>query len=106
MKRNWKQGWIWIVAGLFCFATIAEVEAGIIFRRGSRSGVTTTQNTATTQSTTNVTRGRRGILGRRRGTVATSPQVATTNNAGLTVRGQSPDNATPAAGTSPAVPAR
>jgi hypothetical protein len=28
MKRNWKQGLIWIVAGLCCSATVAEVDAG------------------------------------------------------------------------------
>jgi hypothetical protein len=100
MKRNWKQGLIWIVAGLCCSATVAEVDAGIIFRRGSRNGVTTTQ------STTNVTRGRRGILGRRRGTEATSSQVTTTTSPGMTVRGQTPDNATPATGASPAAPTR
>ena len=100
MKRNWKHGLICTVAGLCCFATVAEVDAGIIFRRRPTTGVTNTQ------TTTNVTRSRRGILGRRRGTVTTSSQVATTTSAGMTVRGQTPDNATPAAGANLAAPAR
>jgi len=78
------------VAGLCCFATVAEVDAGIIFRRRG-TGYTTTQ------TTTNVTRTRRGILGRRRGTVMTTSQVATTAAApAAVVRGQTPEATLPA----------
>ena len=68
MKRNWKHGLMCVVTGLCCFATVAEVDAGIIFRRRG-TGVTTTQ------TTTNVTRVRRGILGRRRRHECHRPQA-------------------------------
>ena len=89
MKRNWKHGLMCVVTGLCCFATVAEVDAGIIFRRRG-TGVTTTQ------TTTNVTRVRRGILGRRRGTVVTTSQVATTAAPAAVVRGQTPEANLPA----------
>jgi hypothetical protein len=81
MKRTWKHGLIWIVTGLCCFATVAEVDAGIIFRR------------------------RPGLF-QRRGNVATSAQVATTRSAGMTVRGQTPDSQTLPPATTPAAPAQ
>jgi len=89
---------MWVVAGLCCFATVAEVDAGIIFGRRPASGV------VYTNTTTTAIRGRRGIFGRRRGNVVTTRQVATTTAPAMTVRGQTPDLA-PAAGTAPAVPA-
>ena len=100
MKRIWKHGMMWVVTGLCCFATVAEVDAGIIFRRRPTTSV------ATTQTTTNVTRPRRGILGRRRGTVVTSAQVANTTGTGMTVRGQTPDSVAPATDPAPAAPAQ
>jgi len=33
MRLNWKRGLMGIVAGVCCLATVAEVDAGIIFRR-------------------------------------------------------------------------
>jgi len=100
MRRIWTRGLMCAVVGLCCLATVAEVDAGVIFRRRSTSGVTTTQ------SATNVTRSRRGILGRRRGTVTTSSQVATTTAPSMTVRGQTPDNAAPAPIPAPVAPPR
>jgi len=77
MKRNWKYGLMCVVAGLCCLATVAEVDAGIIFRR------------------------RPGLLGRRRAPVVTTTtrQVATTTTPSMTVRGQTPDAGLPAVST-------
>ena len=92
MKRNWKYGLMCVVAGLCCFATVAEVDAGIIFRRRG-TGYTTTQTTTYTSGT------RRGVFGRRRGTVVTTSQAATTTvpaTAAPVVRGQTPEATLPA----------
>ena len=92
MRRNWKYGLMCVVAGLCCFATVAEVNAGIIFRRGT--GYTTTQTTTYTSGT------RREVFGRRRGTAATTSQAATTTvpaTAVPVVRGQTPEATLPAA---------
>jgi hypothetical protein len=86
MRRNWKYGLMCAVAGLCCFATVAEVDAGIIFRR--RGTAVTSVTPATTTSATTTVR-RRGILGRRRGTV-TNTQVTTMAPPAVTVRGQTP----------------
>jgi hypothetical protein len=87
MRRNWKYGLMCVVAGLCCFATVAEVDAGIVFRR------------------------RPGLFGRRRPPVVTTTtrQVATTTvTPSMTVRGQTPAAALPATGApaTPAQPAR
>jgi hypothetical protein len=123
---------MWIAAGACCFAMVAEVDAGIIFRQrpGIRRSRVTYQSTNTGRSTaapaataataaatpadttpadtaattsaeestgvsatrtTTATRvRRRGILGRRRGTVVTSSQVAATTGGGMT-SDQTPD---------------
>jgi len=92
MRRNWKYGLMCAVAGLCCFATIAEVDAGIIFRRRG-TGYTTTQTMTYTSAP------RRGVLGRRRSTVMTTTQATTTTPPVATapvIRGQTPE-VTPAA---------
>ena len=91
MRRNWKYGLMCVVAGLCCFATVADVDAGIIFRRRGTGY-------ATTQTTTYSSAPRRGVLGRRRGTVVTTTQATTTTAPPVTapvIRGQTPE-ATPA----------
>jgi hypothetical protein len=134
MKRNWKHGLMWIAAGLCCFATVAEVDGGIIFRQrpgirrssvtyqstntggstaapaataattsaNENTGVSATPTTTATPTNTATRVRRRGILGRRRGTVVSSSQVAATTGGGMTVRGQTPDSLAPASGTTPA----
>jgi hypothetical protein len=125
MKRIWMHGLKWVVAGACCLVTVAEVDAGIVFRRrGNRSGGVTYQATTTgtttaaptgtattpgtaasagpsgsvaaptpTSTVTTATRvRRRGILGRRRGTVVTSSQMAASTGPGMTVRGQTPES--------------
>jgi len=79
MRRYWKYGLMCAVAGLCCLATVAEVDAGIIFRR------------------------RPTLVGRRRGNVVTTRQVAATTTPNMTVRGQTPD-ARPPATSAPATP--
>jgi hypothetical protein len=118
MRRNWKYGLLCAVSGLCCFATVAEVDAGIVFRRrpglfpGRGTSYQTTSTVAPTAAapalvpaatatataptarapvTTTTRTRRRGILGRRRGTVVTSSQVATTSAPAMTVRGQTPE---------------
>ena len=114
MKRTWKRCVVGLVVGACCLATVADVDAGIIFRRRPTRN-TTYQATTTTRTaaplavapaptpapaagvaatgpvttgatnTTNRTRSRR--LGRRRGTTTNQVTVAP---AAVTVRGQTP----------------